>query len=237
MADRWDPAVAQTLKEQLALASRVLYHLGLADYLGHPSARIPGTDYVVIKPRHSPDIRGMSEMTSKHMVVVDLECNLVEGDYHPPSETRLHTEIYRARPDVQAIVHTHQTMSTAFAIVGRPMLPLIHNESELVERPIPIYPSGALITTKERGERLASALGDHRIVLLRGHGVAVTSTDVKNALVDTIHLEKLANINYITAQLGTPVPLSAEDMEAVKKEKQPIDGRWAYYTSLVDQNV
>ena len=233
----WDPAVAQELKVQVALACRVLYHLGLADYLGHPSARIPGTDYVVIKPRHSPAIRGMSEMTAKHMVVVDLECNLVEGDFHPPSETRLHTEIYRARPDVQAIVHTHQTMATAFGIVGRPLLPLIHNESELVEQPIPIYPSAALITTKDRGERVASSLGNHRIVLLRGHGVTVTAADVKNATVDTIHLERLANINYITAQLGTPVPLTPEDIALVKEEKQPIDGRWAYYTSLVDQDV
>src|SRR5687767_7566790 len=105
--------------------------------MGHPSARIPDTNLAVIKPRFSVDIRGMSEMTAQHMIIVDFDGNLVEGDHGPPGETSIHTEIYRARPDVQAVVHTHQTMSTAFGMVDRPLLPLIHVESELVAREIP----------------------------------------------------------------------------------------------------
>lgn len=237
MAQTYDPKLVQDLKEKVALSCRVLYHLGLADYMGHPSARIPDSNLAVIKPRFSLDIRGMSEMTAEHMIIVDLDGNLVEGDFAPPGETSIHTEIYRARSDVQSVVHTHQTMSTAFGMVDRPLLPLIHVESELVAREIPVYPHGWLITSRARGEAMVQALGDHRILHLQNHGVVITGPTVENATVDTISLERLANMNYITAALGKARPMTPEDMDQVMREKQPVASRWAYYTSLVDQNV
>ena len=237
MAQNYDPKLVQDLKEKLALSCRVLYHLGLADYMGHPSARIPGADLAVIKPRFSVDIRGMSEMTAKHMIIVDLDGKLVDGDYPPPTETAVHTEVYRARPDVLSVVHTHQTMSTAFGMVDRPLLPLMHVESELVARDIPVYPHGWLISSRERGEDMARALGDHRILHLQNHGVVITGPSVEYATIDTISLERLANMNYVTAVLGNPRPMTRDDMDQVMQEKQPITSRWAYYTSLVDQHV
>lgn len=215
----------------------MLFHLGLADYLGHPSARIPGTDLVVIKPRHSPEIRGMAEMTSKHMLVVDLDGQVVEGDFAPPTETVLHTEVYRARPDVSSVIHTHQLMATAFGIVGRPILPLLHLESELVQRDIPIYPTAELVSRREQGAAAARALGDHRVLHLRNHGVLLAAPGIEQSTVDAIHLERLAQVNHLAAQLGVPRQVSPAEIDQVKRERQPIAGRWAYYTSLVDQNV
>ncbi|MBM2809442.1 MAG: L-ribulose-5-phosphate 4-epimerase [Chloroflexi bacterium] len=237
MTQPYDRAIAQELKEKVALSCRVLYQQGLADYLGHPSARIPGTALVIIKPRHGRDIRGMQEMTSKHMLVVDLDGNVIEGDYAPPTETVLHTEVYRVRPDVSSVIHTHQTMTTAFGITGRPILPIMHNESALVERPIPILPTAMLISKPEQGAAVATALGDHRIVHLQNHGVVIAGPSIEQSTIDAIFLERLAVMNHLVAQIGEPRLVTQEEINQVKAEQQPVGGRWAYYTSLVDTNV
>src|SRR5262245_24188666 len=96
--------------ELLATACKILYRLGLSDYLGHPSVR--AGEHVLIKPKHSPSVRGMDTMRAADMVLIDLDGNLVEGDHEPPSERFIHTEIYRARSDVESVVHTHQPMAT-----------------------------------------------------------------------------------------------------------------------------
>src|SRR5215469_14072718 len=99
------------LRRELADVCRVLFRLHLVDYMGHPSARIPGTDRVLIKPRHSEQIRAQDQIRPEDMAVIDLEGRPLAGEYPPPGERFIHTAIYRARPDVQAIVHTHQPMA------------------------------------------------------------------------------------------------------------------------------
>ena len=150
-------AVERQLREYVAKAGHILYKLGLADYLGHPSARVPGTDRVIIKPRHSERIHGMGDLTADDMVVIDLDGNQLEGTDGPPGERFIHTEIYRARPDVLGVVHTHQTLSTMFGVVGREILPLLHVEAPLVARGIPTYPSPELVHSAAQGAKVAEA--------------------------------------------------------------------------------
>src|SRR5919201_3813478 len=90
------------LRQQLSDVCRVLFRLGLVDYMGHPSVRIPGTELVLIKPRHSLRIRSQDRLTPEDFVVIDLDGKPVEGLDGPPGERFIHTSIYRARPDVQA---------------------------------------------------------------------------------------------------------------------------------------
>jgi L-ribulose-5-phosphate 4-epimerase len=106
-------------RELVATAGRVLTACKLVDYLGHASARIAGTELVVVKPKHSPTVRSMAGLGPADMVVVDLDGNLVEGAGRPPAEVFIHTEIYRARPDVGAVVHTHQPAATLAGVDGR----------------------------------------------------------------------------------------------------------------------
>src|SRR5207253_11271899 len=137
---------------------------------GHPSARVPGTDRVVVKPKHSVDIRGMDRMTADDMILVDLDGRQLDGDYGPPAEVFIHTEIYRARPEVLAVVHTHQPMATIAGVYGLPILPVLHIESPLVEHPVPTWPSARMVVTPELGRDLARALGSHNVCHLQGHG-------------------------------------------------------------------
>src|SRR5436853_6134726 len=98
------------LRRVLAQSCSILYRMGLTDYMGHPSARIPGTDKVLIKPRHSLKLRAMDRVAPEDMMVIDLDGNVVEGSAGPPAERFIHTCIYRARPEVQSVIHTHQPM-------------------------------------------------------------------------------------------------------------------------------
>ncbi len=106
--ERLDQTVVQELKEKIALGCKILAKLELSDYLGHVSARIPGTDLVFIKAR-GLDMGNLLDMTADKVVMVDLEGRRVEGqDLNPPDEVVLHTEIFKARPEVMSVVHTHQ---------------------------------------------------------------------------------------------------------------------------------
>jgi L-ribulose-5-phosphate 4-epimerase len=220
----------------LATACHILYKLGLSDYLGHPSVRLD-TERILIKPKHSPKVRGMDTMRPEDMVVVDLSGKLVEGEHEPPSERFIHTEIYRARPDVVSVVHTHQPMATLLGIVELPILPLLHVESVVVEQqPVPIFACAELIVSSDQGRRVAQALGNHRVCHLQGHGIVSVGQSVQEATLGAIHLERLAEVNYRVAQLGRqPRVIPPLEIHALKGQLASPAGRWAYYTELASQ--
>ena len=221
------------LRELLATACRILYHLKLSDYLGHPSARVPGTDRVLIKPRHSARVRGMDTMTGDRMIVVDLDGKLLEGDDPPPSEQYIHLEIYRARPDVLSVVHTHQPMSTLLGIANQPILPILHVAAPLVERPVPTFPCAELVVNAPLGKRLAEALGDHQVCHLQGHGIVSVGQTVQEATIAAVHLEMLAEANYRIAAIGkNPRVIPPDEIAALRQNLAPLTGRWAYYAEI-----
>ena len=89
-------ATETELRQQLADVCRVLFRLGLVDYMGHPSARIPGTDRVLMKPRHSTRIKSQDRITPEDMIVIDLQGNVLEGKDGPPGEA-LHPHLHVPR--------------------------------------------------------------------------------------------------------------------------------------------
>ena len=129
------------LRELVAASGQILYQQKLVDYLGHSSARIPGTERVVIKPKHSAKTLGMHTLDADDMIVIDLDGNLVEGTEKPPAETYIHTEIYRARDDVMAVVHTHQPIATLMGVMNAEILPVLHVQAaQLGGDEIPVWP-------------------------------------------------------------------------------------------------
>ena len=223
------------LRRRVALACRILYQQGLADYMGHPSARIGDSEFIVVKPKHSVRIKAFGAMTTENMLIVDLDGMVLVGDDPPPNELSIHLEIYRIRPDVKGIVHTHQLMSTCFGVVGREIQPILHLEAQLVADGIAIYPSSKLILTPERGREMAQCLGQHRVMHLVGHGIVTVGPRIEEATIAAIMLERLAHANYIAQALGTPRVIPDDEMELLRAEIQPPEGRWAYYSSLVEE--
>src|ERR1700721_1997023 len=161
------------LREKVALGCRILAKLELVDYLGHVSARVPGTDMVLIRARGAEQGNQL-HMTYKHVSLVDIEAVKIGGGFQGPDETKLHTEIYRARPDVNAVVHTHQPLVTIFGDLEKPILPMQGVMAQVVKQgTIPIYPSARKVTTTEQGAAVAKVLGDKQIVHLQNHGITI----------------------------------------------------------------
>jgi ribulose-5-phosphate 4-epimerase/fuculose-1-phosphate aldolase len=221
------------LRRLVAQAGRILDTLGLVDYLGHASARVPGTDRVVIKPKHSPKIRSMAALGPEDMAVVDLDGNLLEGIDKPPAEVFIHTEIYRARPDVHSVVHTHQPTATLAGVLGLPIEPTLHVPATFVPSNPPTWPHPLLVNTPELGHDLAAALGDEPFCHLQGHGIVSVAADVPHATVGAAMLEQLAETALRAAGTGLkPRVITPEEIETLRGQVAGVEGRWAYFLQL-----
>jgi len=233
-----DRNLVEKLKVAVANGCRIVAQQGLADYLGHVSCRVPGTNYVLIKAR-GVEMGNLDNMTPDKVCMVDIEGNLVEGNYREPSEVRLHTEVYRARPDVMGIVHTHQIFATTFGCVGKPILPMgfpmLADMASSAGPNLPVFAGGLKVQSKEQGAAVAACLGDAVACLLKNHGVLVTGNSVEDAVLNTIWLENQAKITFLATLIGTPQSMSHELVKQNVSELAPNEGRWKYYMSLLDK--
>ena len=193
----------QELREQVALANRNLHHNGLTTYLGHASARIPGTDRIIIKPR--PHV-SMDRVTADMLITLDLEGNIIDAPEGAiiPAEWSLHTEVYKARPDVGGVIHTHQKWCTVFGIAGADILPVQH--PGMASAVVPLYPvydeSYAIVTDVQQAKVVAQTLGDGVGCHLRTHGMVFVGADVHSAGSVAVNAEHQAEMNWLAMQVG-----------------------------------
>nr|WP_239028380.1 class II aldolase/adducin family protein [Pseudonocardia acidicola] len=225
------------MRQLVARAGQVLAALGLVDYLGHASARVPGTDRVVVKPKHSPTVRSTAGLGPERMIIVDLDGRLLEGGPggtdRPPAEVFIHTEIYRARPDVGCVVHTHQRSATLAGVLGLPIEPVLHVPATFLDRTPPTWPNPVLVDTPELGRALAGALGGERFCHLQGHGIVSVGEGVREATVGAAMLEQLAEAALTAASTGTrPRVISPHEIATLRGQVAGVEGRWAYFCQL-----
>lgn len=217
----------------VADAGRILSHLGLADYLGHSSARVEGTNAFVIKPKHSPTVRDMGSVGAEELLVMGADGRTLEGSERPPAEFHIHSEIYRLRPDVGGIVHTHQRASTLLGVLELPPLPMLHLHVMFVDQAIPIWGFPTIVNTRERGVAMAQALGGGRFLHLQGHGIVSVGPDLRVATVGAILLEELADATLRVRSAGGEAHLiTEEEVDDLVRNAAPVDGRWEYYRSI-----
>jgi L-fuculose-phosphate aldolase len=201
--------MSRELKQQLADALRMMERAEVIDFNGHMSCRLPGTDHVLINSGKS--VR--SALTAADIIAIDMEGKPVAGDVVPPMEFHIHTEIYRRRPDVNAVAHTHPVWSTLFSMTGQKVEPVTMQAA--VMGPVQTFARTASINQKGLAEELAAALGPHRVVMLKSHGAVVVGADIVEAFVLGIYLEETARRQYLARALGTPYTLSAAEVETI----------------------
>lgn len=228
-----DPAALRSLAETIALGSRILAKLELVDYLGHVSARVPGSPHVLIRARGAEQGNQL-RMTAENVALVDLEAQHVDGP-RQPDETKLHTEIYKVRPDVTAIVHTHQPIATIFGDLERPILPMQGVMASVVRDEIPIYRSARKVTTTEQGAEVARVLADKTIVHLQNHGVTIVGQSVEEVVINAIWLEHQARMTMWASTIGEPRGMRRDELEMQAKDAFGLEGRWRYYASLLEE--
>ncbi len=242
----------QELKELVAESCRILGKLNLTkEATGHVSARIEGTDKVLIRAR-GPEEEGVRFTTAHEVITVDLNGNKVEGDegLTRPQEVFIHTWIYKTRPDVQSVIHIHPPTVVLFTICNKPILPLYGAYDPAGLRiymdGIANYRRSILISNDERGKEFAQAIGDKRVCLMRGHGITSVGRSVQEATVTAIKLNQLAEMNYQASLLGTPEPIPEEDIKAfanighmTTEEGRRTTGHqtsvWRFYSRLLGE--
>lgn len=176
---------------------------------GNVSARDPETGLVVIKPSGLK----FRELTPESMVIVDVDGNVVEGDLKPSSDTASHCYVYRHKPDVNGIVHTHSRYATAFAALGRPIPCVLTAMGDEFGGPIPCA-GFALIGGEEIGEQVVSGLegSNSPAVLLQSHGVFTIGKSAEAAVKAAVMTEDVAATVWLAMQLGEPLKISDEDI-------------------------
>jgi L-fuculose-phosphate aldolase len=197
------------LKRKLIVAGKVLAAAGQGDFTrGHISVRVPGKASLFFMKPHSV---GLDEITPKNILTIDLAGDVVQGTARRHSEVYIHSEIYKARTDVQCVIHSHPPYVVALSSSGRPMR-AYSQPACLFRGHLGIYfDTIKLIRTPELGQGVARALGRHRAVLLKNHGVAVTGASIEEAVVGAIMLENAAMIQMVVEAAGDPPPEFARD--------------------------
>jgi L-ribulose-5-phosphate 4-epimerase len=214
------------LREQLVVSSRILFRLGLVDYLGHVSARMPGSERVLIKPKHSPTVRRLDSMRPDQMVVVDLDGNVVDGSLAPSSDTDTHAYIYRAMDDVGGVVHTHSPYATAWAARGEAIPCVLTAIADEFGGPIPVGPF-ALIGGDDIGKGVVETLARHRsrAVLMKNHGVFTVGSTVHEAVKAAVMCEDVARAVHLARALGEVTPLPDDAVDALYERYQNVYGQ------------
>jgi L-ribulose-5-phosphate 4-epimerase len=200
----------QALREEVCRANQALPAYGLVTWTsGNVSGRDPESGLVVIKPSGVM----FEDLTPQNMVVVDLQGAVVEGDHGASTDTISHVYVYRRRPDVLGIVHTHSNYATAFAAVGRSIPVCLTAVADEFGMAIPCG-DYARIGGEHIGEEIVRSIGDCGAVLMKQHGVFTVGANVNKALKAAVMVEDIAKTVWLAMQIGQVQDLPAEEIAA-----------------------
>lgn len=224
---------------ELVDANHILYRQGVVDGFGHVSARHPADpDRFLIARSMAPAL-----VTASDIVELDLDGNpVIAGTPASYLERFIHGEIYRVRPDVMAVVHSHSPGIIPFGLVpGVPLKPVSHMGG-FIGAGAPVYEirdaggpaTDMLVRTPELGHALAISLGASSIVLMRGHGSTVVGISIRQAVYRAIYGESNARLQAEALRLGTPIYLTLEEAEgAARANDANMDRAWHLWVRSV----
>ncbi len=215
------------MKQQLVDAIRMLERAGIIDHNGHCSARRDVGSFFI---NTGASVRGA--LTVDDIVAVDLDGNLIEGSAKPPLEFHIHSEIYRARPDVHSVMHTHPQWSTFLTMTGV-KYKAVYAQGVLLGE-LPLMDSPLSVNTKQMGEKLAATIGRGPAALLKAHGAVTVGADIVEAFVLAAYLEENAYRQYMAMQIGEPYVFSESEQQACREKlwsANLFNKTWDHYYS------
>lgn len=212
-----DRASHKQIKEQLIVAGKVLVAEGQDDFTrGHISFRLPDDPGHFFMKAHS---LGLDEITLQNILTIDLDGKVVAGKARRHSEVFIHSEILKARADVNCVIHTHPIHAVALSATER-SLKCYGQPGALFYEALGFYTDTInLIRTPAMGAGVARALAAGRGVLLKNHGVVVTGRTIEEAVIGVIMLENGAMTQLLTEAAGDPAPeFPRADIERLKAD-------------------
>ncbi len=206
-------SMLETLRSEIHRLNLELPKNGLVTWTsGNVSGRDPTSGLVVIKPS---GIR-YEELTPENMVVVDQDGKVVDGTFKPSSDVHAHLYVYRHRPDVNGVVHTHSTFATAFAAVGRSIPPVLTAICDEFGGPIPCG-GYARVGGDEIGRVLIDSIGDSPAILMKNHGVFTVGKTPEAAVKAAVMVEDVARTVFYALQLGPVDEIPAEEVARARR--------------------
>lgn len=174
---------------------------------GNVSGRDAETGYVVVKPSGI----AFEDLTPEMMLVVDLQCNTVEGDLKPSTDALTHLHIYRHMPHVNGIVHTHSNYATSFAALGEPIPAVLTAMADEFGGPIPCAPY-CQIGEEQIGRAVVEYIGECPAILLQNHGVFAVGETPQAAFKAAVMVEDVAKTVHLAMLRGKPIPIPLEEV-------------------------
>jgi L-ribulose-5-phosphate 4-epimerase len=221
-----DPEI-ERIRADVAALHAELPRYGLVVWTaGNVSERVPGRDLFVIKPSGV----GYDELSPDNQILCDLGGNVVPGtagsERSPSSDTAAHAYVYRHMPEVGGVEHTHSTYAAAWAARGEPVPCVLTAMADEFGGEIPIGPL-AIIGDESIGIGIVETLRDHRsrAVLMQNHGVFTIGKDARDAVKAAVMTEDVARTVHISRQLGAPLPIPPEIIDALFDRYQNVYGQ------------
>jgi L-fuculose-phosphate aldolase len=201
-----------TYPDLIATAIRIINCNGVMKKSGHVAARdAEQPDVMWINSRKA----SRSSLTARDIVRVSLRTGEPLGDDdEPPSEFHIHRAIFNRRPEVGAIVHAHPQYVVALSIAGQQLLP-VTIDGGFLGGPVPLFDDAGHISSPERGELIADAIGKGPALVMRGHGMVVVGRNVEEAITRISLAEDNAHTQYLGLTIGAIQPLRADEVAVI----------------------
>jgi ribulose-5-phosphate 4-epimerase/fuculose-1-phosphate aldolase len=218
------------LKQELVDAIRMLERAEYIDHNGHCSARRDANSFYI---NSGASVRGT--LTVDDIVAIDLDGRPIDGgNVKPPLEFPIHAGVYRARPKIKAVFHTHPQWSTYLTMCGVEQKVVYAQASLLGDMPVMNSPMS--VNTREMGEKMVAAMGDNPIVLLKAHGVVAAGESILECFAYAAYVEENARRQYMAMQIGEPYVFSDEEQAACRtklRTQSLFKKTWDHYRSKI----
>ncbi len=236
------PSVLDTIRMEVALGNRILANEGILDAFGHVSIRHPDKpDRYFLSRSRSPEL-----VEPADVLEYDLDSNPVKSTKDRLyAERVIHGEIYKARPDVNAVVHHHAPAMMPFCIAGTELLPVMHLGA-IVGHKVPFWDqyddfgdTNLLLVKPEEGASLARALGDAPLVLMKAHGATVVGSTVQELVFRTIYSCRNAEYQFLASMLGKVTTLRPGEVDkSMQISAMPTSSfrTWEYWTRRLEKS-
>ena len=211
--------LVKMLERDLKIASSIL-EWEMGDVWGHVGVRLPGDKGIMVKSIRPP---AGEEERKDWLVRFDYSGKKISGVGTPPFEASIYTQIFKARPDVQAIAHAHAPMCIVLSLADRTVA-AVHMQSVPFEQGVPFYSRPIHIKDDAEGEDLARVLGQARAVIIKAHGLVTAGKSIDEACMTALHLERTAKIQVLAHAIGFPGP-TAEFVAEMAKSRETLLNR------------
>jgi len=227
----------ETAFKDLVIANRILAHQGVVDAYGHVSMRHPtNPERFILSRSRSPEL-----VEERDIMEFTLDGKVVGDDRRPPYLERfIHGGLYEARPDVNAVVHSHAEETLPFGIAGVTLKPVIHVASSIGPS-VPIWDiaekfgdnTNLLVVNQDQGRDLAKRIGQGRVALMRGHGFAAAGATVQDVVRLSVYLPVNARVMTAAMRLNPnykPLAPGEVEVRGAFNPKAPESWRaWEYW--------